>query len=85
MQNLKLERKRYVVMTSDRKKIFCGLARHYELKNVDEIGDTPIKTYMSENKARSSFISSWWNVTKDDFSSGGKYVVIQVVESIMEV
>ena len=82
---LKIERKRYVVMTSDRKKIFCGLARHYELKDVDEIGDTPIKTYMSENKARSSFVSSWWNTTKDDFKPGGKYVVVPVVESIVEV
>jgi len=83
--NLVIKRKRFVVMTSDRKRIFCGLARHYELKNVDEIGDTPIKTYMSERKAKSSFLSSWWDSKEDDFNPGGKYIVIPIMETVAEI
>ena len=56
--------KRYIIMRNDRKEIFCGLARNYKFKPVEDIGDTPIKTYLSAKKAISSFESSWW---KPDF------------------
>ncbi len=55
---MKIERKRYVVMRNNRTEIWCGLARNYYFKPVDEIGDSPIKTYLSANKARSG-CSSW--------------------------
>lgn len=45
-------------MRNNRTEIWCGLARHYYWKNIDEIGDTPIKTWLSERKAESS-CSSW--------------------------
>lgn len=61
---MKIERKRWVIMRNNRTEIFCGLARHYQFKKVSEIGNTAIKTYLSENKALSSFDSSWW---KPDF------------------
>lgn len=61
---MKIERKRWVIMRNNRTEIFCGLARHYQFKKVSEIGNTAIKTYLSENKALSSFDISWW---KPDF------------------
>ena len=85
MSKLKIERKRYVVMTADRKQIFCGLARHYMFKDVDDLGDTPLKTYLSEKKAKSSFLSSWWDSKEDDFNPGGKYIVVPVMETVAEI
>lgn len=55
---MRIERKRYVVMRSNRTEIWCGLARNFYFKKVDEIGDSPIKTYLSDSKARNS-CSSW--------------------------
>lgn len=82
---MNITRIRYVVMTSDRKKIFCGLARHYQLKDIEDIGDTSIKTYLSEKKAKSSFLSSWYDSKEEDFLDGGKYIVVKVIESITEI
>lgn len=79
---LEIKRKRYVIVSDDNK-IFCGLARNYQLKPIDDIGDTAIKTYLSERKAKSSFLSSWWNSSEEDFETG-KYKVIEVTESICE-
>lgn len=82
---MNITRIRYVVMTSDRKKIFCGLARNYQLKDIEDIGDTSIKTYLSERKAKSSFLSSWYDSEEEDFLDGGKYIVVKVIESITEI
>lgn len=72
------KRTRYIVMRDDGA-IFCGLARNYKFKSIEEIRDTAIKTYLSENKAKSSFLSSWWDSKKEDFDSG-KYSVVKVSE-----
>lgn len=58
---MKIERKRWVIMRNNRTEIFCGLARNYNFKPIDNIGNTAIKTYLSKNKALSSFENSWWN------------------------
>lgn len=70
-------RKRWVI-TRDGTDIFCGLARRYQFKPFDNIGDTAIKTYLSRNKAVASFESSW---AKYD---NNRYKAIEVTESIME-
>ena len=57
---MKIERERWVIMRNNRTEIFCGLARNYQFKPIDNIGNTAIKTYRSENTALSSFASSWW-------------------------
>ena len=62
---MKIERKRYIVTRNNRKEIFCGLARHYQFKIIDDIGDTSIKTYVSKNKARQSFRRSWYNLNEE--------------------
>ena len=71
---MKIERKRWVIMRKNRTEIFCGLARNYQFKPVDNIGDTAIKTYLSENKAISSFKSSWHRI---DF----EYEAVEITET----
>ena len=56
---MKIERKRWVIMPYNRTEIFCGLAKNYEFKPVDEIGNTAIKTYRSRFTALSGFKKSW--------------------------
>lgn len=55
---MRIERKRYVIMRNNRTEIWCGLAKNFYFKKVNEIGDTSVKTYLSEAKARNS-CSSW--------------------------
>jgi hypothetical protein len=72
---MKIQRKRYIITRNNDTEIFCGLARHYEFKKIDEIGNTSIKTYASREKARASFELSWSYI---DF----KYNILEVVETI---
>jgi hypothetical protein len=72
---MKISRKRWVVIRNG-KEIFCGLARAFKFKAIDDIGDTAIKTYLSRNKAIASFQSSW-NMCADDI-----YEVVEVTETI---
>ena len=45
---MKIERKRYVVMRKNRTEIWCGLARQFHFKKIDEIGESAIKTYRTK-------------------------------------
>lgn len=56
---MRIERERWVIMRNNRTEIFCGLARNFTFKPIDNIGNTAIKTYRSKNTALSSFDSSW--------------------------
>lgn len=56
---MRIERERWIIMRNNRTEIFCGLARNFTFKPIDNIGNTAIKTYRSENTALSSFESSW--------------------------
>lgn len=55
---MKIQRKRYVVMRNNRTEIWCGLAKHFRFRKVEEIKDVAVKTYRSENQAMSG-CSSW--------------------------
>jgi len=63
-----INRERYVISRKQGNEIeyFCGLARHYDFKTVEEIGNSSIKTYMTQNKALSAYMSSWWNAKTED-------------------
>lgn len=74
-----IKRIRYVVVRTKDEAVFCGLARHYQFKTLDELGDTEIKTYMSEAKAKASFLNSWWDSKKEDFENG-TYKVVKVFQ-----
>ena len=78
-----IKRERYVVVNCTGE-IFCGLAQHYEFKPINNIGNTAIKTYLSENKASSSFLNAWYLSKEEDFETG-KYRIVKVIESLSEV
>ena len=78
---MKIEREGWVIIKGN--EIFCGLARNYQFKPIDNSGNTAIKTYLSKNKAESSFISSWRN-SKVLFESG-EAKVVKVIESLISV
>lgn len=77
-----IKRIRWIIIR-DEKEIFCGLARHYEFKPIENIGNTAIKTYLSENKARASFISSWDDAEKE--IENGRIRFAEVIENVKEV
>ena len=79
---IEIIRKRYIVI-NNKNQIFCGLARNYYFKSIDNIGDTAIKTYSSEKKAKTGFISSWIGSTEKDFETG-EYRIVEVEETIKE-
>lgn len=80
---INIKRERYVIINTETNSIFCGLARDFKFKPIDDIGDTAIKTYLSEKKAKLSFLSSWRDSKESDFETG-KYKVVKVVESICD-
>lgn len=75
---MNISRKRWVITRNQGTEIFCGLARAYQFKSVQDIGDTAIKTYLSRNKAIAAFESSW-----DDYDDD-YYKAIEVTESIRD-
>lgn len=80
--SIDIKRIRWIVIR-DGKEIFCGLAQHYEFKPIENIGNTAIKTYLSENKARASFISSWYDAKKE--IENGRIRFAEVIENVKEV
>ena len=81
MCKLNIKRERWVIIKGD--EIFCGLARHYQFKPINDIGNTAIKTYLSKNKAEASFVSSWFDGEK--LLESGEAKAVKVVESLVEV
>ena len=74
-----VKRVRYVIIRNADESIFCGLARHYDFKPIVSIGNTPLKTYLSESKAKAGFLSSWWGSKPEDFDNG-TYRIVKVSE-----
>lgn len=78
---MKIERERWVIIKGD--EIFCGLARNYQFKPIDNIGNTAIKTYLSKNKAESSFTTSWRD--GKELLESGEAKVVKVIESLISI
>lgn len=76
---LKIKRERWVIVKGA--EIFCGLARCYQFKPIDNIGNTAIKTYLSKSKAEMSFASSWRGGSK--MLESGEVKAVKVVETIV--
>lgn len=85
MDKIKIKRKRYIIMTSDKKEVFVGTSRDMHFRKLDEIGDISVKTYLSKKKAKSSFLQSWSRSREEDFEPGGKYVVVPIIETLSEI
>ena len=76
---MKISRERWVIIRNDAD-IFCGLARNYEFKPIDNIGNTTIKTYLSKNKAEGSFLKSWYR--GKELLESGRVKAVKVIETI---
>ena len=81
---INIKRIRFVVIRTTDNSIFCGLARNYEFKKISELKDTPLKTYLSEKKAKSSFLLSWRGAEEEHFETG-YYKIVKISEEIKEV
>ena len=75
---LKIKRERWVIVKGE--EIFCGLARCYQFKPINNIGNTAIKTYLSKSKAEMSFISSWRGGAK--MLETGEVKAVKVIETV---
>ena len=40
---MKIERKLYVVMRNNRSEIWCGLAKHFDLRPIEQVKDVSVK------------------------------------------
>lgn len=80
---IEITRERWIIVRQNEPiEIFCGLARNYKFKPINEIGDTAIKTYLSKSKAESSFVSSWTGGY--DLLVQGRARAVKVTEFITE-
>lgn len=80
---LDCEKREIIDIPNSKEKIFCGLARNYQLKDINGLGNTAIKTYLSKKKAESSFISSWWH--GEELIEKNIARAVKIVESLIEV
>lgn len=76
---LLIKRERWIIVKGE--EIFCGLARCYQFKPINNIGNTAIKTYLSKGKAEMSFASSWRGGLQ--MLESGEVRAVKVVESII--
>lgn len=86
-----IKRTRYAVVEAKSGRIFCGLARHFEFKSPEDIGDTAIKTYVSEIKAKTSFEMSWSHTIYDneicafrEWEWGKDFKIVKCTERLKE-
>ena len=56
---MRFVRERWVVFRESDNKIFCGSPRNYEWRDLKDVGNARIATYMSEKKALSSATVSY--------------------------
>lgn len=79
---LSIKRERYVIVRDD-SEIFCGLARNYQFKKIDNIGNTSIKTYTTKEKAKQAFLASWWY--GEEMIAQERIKIVKVLEGIEEI
>ena len=73
-----INRKRFIIVRKKDGFVFSGLARDFDFKDPNNIGDRAIKTYKSEIVAKTSFEKSWHRIDWDD------YEIRPVIETIKE-
>lgn len=75
---MNFSRERWAVIRLSDGKVFCGKARNYYWKSLEDIGNTSICTYMSEAKALAS--------VKASYGYPAEWVrAIKVVETLVDV
>lgn len=76
---INISRERWVVIKNENM-IYCGLSKNFHFNELTNIKNTAIKSYLSENKARVSFISSWHNA--EELIESGTVKFIKVIENL---
>lgn len=76
-----IKRERWVLVRGD--KIFCGRAKSYTFRKINDLKNIAITTYLSEKKAIASFIRSWWR--GKELIESGEVKAIKVVETFAKV
>ena len=79
---IKIRRERYVIVRKSDGYILCRLDKMYDFKDPDNIGNTAIKTYVSETVAKSGLYKSF-HVSSEIFDND--YELKKVIETIEEV
>lgn len=79
---INIKRERWIIVL-DNKEVFCGLAKNYWFKPLDNMGNTSIKTYRSEETALSAFKKSWFH--PENMIQTGRIRAVKVIESIQEI
>lgn len=87
MEKLNLSRRRYVIVTSDYKQIFCnGITTRFTFGEIDADRDVlNIKTFKYYEDALKIGLACILNVTEADFEEGGKYKILPVMETITQI
>jgi hypothetical protein len=75
---MKIQRERWVLIR-DNEKIFCGRAKAYEFRAIEDLRDIAVTTYLSKNKAIASFIRSWWR--GKELIESGEVKAVKVIET----
>lgn len=84
---IKIERRRFIVMTSDKKQILVGMSKNLSFEDVENIKSDSIRTFSSDNKAKNILLKSCMGalVKESDFEVGGKYIIVPIMETLQEI
>ena len=82
---INVKRERYVVIDTETDEIFTGFHKYFRFVPIDDIKDRPLKTYMNEKKAKLSVEKALYEEDVKQAFKTGKYKVVKVVESLVEV
>ena len=75
---MKIQRERWVLIRNN-KHIFCGRAKAYEFREIEDLRDIAVTTYLSENKAIASFCRSWRR--GEELIARGEVKAVKVIET----
>ena len=82
---INIKRERYAVIDTENDKIFTGFHKYFRFVPVTELKDRPLKTYTTVNKAKLSVERALYDEDVKQAFKTGKYKVVKVVESLVEV
>ena len=78
---IEIKRKRYIIIRKKDGYIFSGLAKAFDFKDPNNLGDRAVKTYKSKIVAQRSFENSWHRLDWNDFEIKP---VIEIIKEIEE-
>lgn len=73
---INFSRLRYIIRKYGTNEVLCGNARNFKFKDIDKLGDAPIKTYRSPTQAKTAFKCQMWHFDME---------VVPVMETFEEI